>query len=186
MFQFPLRIFRRPSAVTPRASTRLRLRRGHLGRCGAIPLALLLLATPALASGLEPRPGWSVHNSDKSYQTLLQDLKTAVRSAGMGLVTEAGPTGAAAARGISLPGNRVLGVFRNDFAVAVLGLSTAAMIEAPIRFYVTEGADGRATLAYKTPTHVFAPYVPEAGPELTTIATELDRIFAEIAGTALR
>ena len=63
----------------------------------------------------------------------------------MGVVTQAGPTQAAASRGITIPGNRVIGVFNNDFAVNILALSTAAMIEAPIRFYVTEGADGTAT-----------------------------------------
>ncbi|TNJ44089.1 DUF302 domain-containing protein [Phaeobacter sp. B1627] len=145
-----------------------------------------VIVPPAFAANLQPREGWSIQTSDKGYAALLRDLKSAVKTAGMGLVTEAGPTGAAAARGIILPGNRVLGVFRNDFAVAILALSTAAMIEAPVRIYVTEAADGRATLSYKTPTHVFAPYMAEAGPDLATLAAELDTIFAEIAGAALR
>ncbi len=55
------------------------------------------------------------------------------------------------------------------------------MIEAPIRFYVTENADGTATLSYKTPSAVFAPYIDEGGAELAAIAGELDAIFAAIA-----
>ncbi|NIZ14527.1 DUF302 domain-containing protein [Phaeobacter sp. HF9A] len=147
-----------------------------------MPLAVL----PLSAAELTPRAGWAVHDSGKDFPTLLEDLKAAVRAHKMGLVTEAGPTGAAKARGITIPGNRVVGVFRNDYAVAILGLSTAAMIEAPLRFYVTEDADHSATLAYKIPSEVFAPYTPEAGPKLAGLAAELDAIFAEIAKDALR
>ena len=88
------------------------------------------------------------------------------------------------ARGITIPGNRVIGVFNNVYAVKVLSLSTAAMIEAPIRFYVTENADGTATLAYKTPSFVFAPYFAEGGAELEAVAAELDAKFAAIAARA--
>ena len=36
--------------------------------------------------------------------------------------------------GIEIPENRVVGVFNNDYAVRILDMSTAAMIEAPLRF----------------------------------------------------
>jgi hypothetical protein len=58
------------------------------------------------------------------------------------------------------------------------------MIEAPVRFYVTEDADGSATLSWKTPSFVFAPYVAEGGPELQAAASELDAKFDAIAGRA--
>jgi hypothetical protein len=54
-----------------------------------------------------------------------------------------------------------------------------AGIEAPIRFYLTEGADGKATLGYRAPSVVFAPY--KGGDKLKALATELDGIFAKIA-----
>jgi uncharacterized protein (DUF302 family) len=63
----------------------------------------------------------------------------------------------------------------------MLASSVAAGIEAPIRFYVTEGADGVATLSYRTPSAVFAPYVTRRKKELGVIARELDAIFAQIA-----
>ncbi|MEO0682579.1 MAG: DUF302 domain-containing protein, partial [Pseudomonadota bacterium] len=97
---------------------------------------------------------------------------------------EAGPTKVAAKRGETIPGNRVLGVYRNDFAVRAVRLFPAAMIEAPIRFYVTEDADGSATLSWKTPGFVFAPYAAEAGPDLAAMAGELDAIFEAIAARA--
>ncbi|MEO0991408.1 MAG: DUF302 domain-containing protein, partial [Pseudomonadota bacterium] len=101
-------------------------------------------------------------------------------------VTQAGPTGAAKARGITIPGNRVIGLFNNVFAVRILDLSTAAMIEAPIRMYVTEDLDGTATLSWKTPSHVFAPYFAEGGADLVAAASELDSLFEAVAQDALK
>lgn len=144
------------------------------------------LASPLAAGDLAPRKGWQVFPTEKSYSELIAAVKEAVTANGMGVVTEAGPTEAAAGRGITIPGNRVIGVFNNDFAVKILDLSTAAMIEAPIRFYVTENEDGTAMLSYKMPSSVFAPYIPEAGTGLTGLASELDVKFAAIARDAIK
>ncbi|KIC51851.1 DUF302 domain-containing protein [Tateyamaria sp. ANG-S1] len=151
-----------------------------------LPLATLALivTTAAAQAEMAPRDGWSVTPTDKSYDQLIADVKTAAKANKMGVVTQAGPTGAAKARGITIPGNRVIGLFNNAYAVDILNLSTAAMIEAPVRVYVTENTDGTATLSYKLPSTVFAPYVPEAGANLATLAGELDTIFAAIADEA--
>lgn len=149
--------------------------------------AVLILATSAAAAGsIAPRDGWAVHETAKPYAQLIEDVKAAAKAEGLGVVTQAGPTQAAAARGITIPGNRVIGLFNNDFAVKILALSTAAMIEAPVRMYVTEEADGSATLSYKLPTYVFAPYADEGGAGLAALAGQLDRRFALIAGRALK
>jgi len=151
-----------------------------------LPTLLMVLAPLTVgAQTIEPREGWEIHASSKSYAELVEAVKAAAGDAGLGVVTEAGPTGVAAARGIDIPGNRVIGLFNNDFAVRILKLSTAAMIEAPIRMYVTEAGDGSATLAYKTPSHVFAPYMSEGGGSLATAARELDDRFAAVAEAAL-
>lgn len=147
-------------------------------------LALLLTVAQAQAGPLTPRDGWAVHPTGQGYAELLDSLKAAIKAEGMFIVTEAGPTEAAKRRGITIPGNRVVGVYRNDYAVRALAASTAAMIEAPIRFYVTENDNGTATLSYKTPSHVFAPYMAEGGGQLRAIAGELDGIFAAIAARA--
>ncbi|WP_323776010.1 DUF302 domain-containing protein [Leisingera sp.] len=146
--------------------------------------ALILAASAAAAGNIAPRDGWAVHETSKPYGQLLEDVKAAAKAGGMGVVTQAGPTKAAAARGITIPGNRVIGIFNNDFAVKILALSTAAMIEAPVRMYVTEEEDGRATLSYKLPSHVFAPYAEEGGAELQALADQLDHRFARIAERA--
>lgn len=147
---------------------------------------VMLLAQPLQATEMTDRPGWVVLPTSKDHARLVEDLKSAVKAHKMGVVTQAGPTGTARARGIEIPENRVIGVFNNDFAVKILALSTPAMIEAPIRFYVTENADGTATLSYKTPSFVFAPYMDEAGAELETLAAALDERFAMIAAGAVR
>jgi uncharacterized protein (DUF302 family) len=78
----------------------------------------------------------------------------------------------------------VIGLYHPRFAVRMLEASVAAGIEAPIRLYVTENADGTATLSYKTPSAVFAPYMAEGGEALKALATELDAVFAAVVAQA--
>ena len=147
--------------------------------------ALILLFLPALAvAGPEPSEGWRVIETEMTHERLVARMTDAVAAEGMGVVTQVGPTATARARGFDIPQNLVMGVFRNDYAVRILDLSTAAMIEAPIRFYLTEDADGTARLSWKTPSHVFAPYRDEGGAALMEAASELDTIFEAIAARA--
>lgn len=146
-------------------------------------LSILPLVAFSAAASPAPRDGWTVKETQLTYDELLDRLKSAINANKMGLVTQAGPTEAAARRGITIPGNRVLGVFNNKFAVRMINASEAAMIEAPVRFYVTEQPDGTATLSYKHPSFVFAPYEADS-PEVAIIAAELDVIFASIANDA--
>lgn len=152
-------------------------------------LMTLFLMFPTFAAAevadMAPRTGWRVIDSTLAPDVLIERLLAAIPAEGMGVVTQAGPTAAARARGVTIPENRVIGVFNNVYAVRILNLSTAAMIEAPVRFYVTEDADGTATLSWKTPGFVFAPYVAEGGPELQAAASELDAKFDAIAGRAI-
>lgn len=153
----------------------------------ALALLTFLLTAPLAAqdvADLAPRPGWEVHVTTQDFDALVEATRDAIRGGGLAVVTQAGPTGAAANRGIEIPGNRIIGAFNNVFAVRILRLSTAAMIEAPLRFYVTENTDGTATLSYQRPSEVFAPYFGEGGPDLVAAASELDDIFAAIAEAA--
>ena len=147
---------------------------------------MLIFPVLAAAQSVAPRDGWVVIDTGKDHATLLKDLMSAVTANSMAVVTQAGPTDTAKSRGITIPENRVIGVFNNEFAVNILALSTAAMIEAPIRFYVTENTDGTATLSYKTPGFVFAPYLDEGGKRLAGLAAQLDAIFETIARSATR
>ena len=107
----------------------------------------------------------------------------AVEANGMFVVTRASASTGAEGRGIKIAGNIVLGVYRNDFAVRMLAASVPAGIEAPLRFYITENADGTATLTYRSPGAIFAPYESAA---LDEMAAELDAIWAAIVKQTVR
>ncbi|MEM6906702.1 MAG: DUF302 domain-containing protein, partial [Pseudomonadota bacterium] len=79
-----------------------------------------LVALPALAGSISPREGWEIHATSLSHAELIDRLKSAVKAEGLITVTRAGPTKAAAARGIEIPDNLVVGVFNNDYAVRTL------------------------------------------------------------------
>lgn len=153
-----------------------------------VAVVFALLALASLSAQAETpdgeREGWRVIETEQNYDELLDGLRSAVSAEDMGVVTDVGPTQTAASRGVDIPGNRVIGVFRNDYAVRVLRTSVDAMIEAPLRFYVTEADDGTATLSWKTPAHVFRPYFDDGGGELRRIASELDAKFEAIAERA--
>jgi len=149
-----------------------------------LTLASVLGLIAGGAQALEPRAGWIVHETDKSYDALVQAVRDAAAAAPINIVTQASASDGARMQGHSIQGNRVFGLYRNDYARRMLEASVAAGIEAPIRLYVTEDADGTATLGYKTPSHVFAPYAEEGGAALRDLAEELDAVFADLVAAA--
>lgn len=151
----------------------------------AIGLAHLVVTAFAAPVPLVQREGWVVKPTAQRFDALSARLDQAVAANGMNVVNSASASLGAKAQGITILGNRVVGVFRNDFARRMLAASLPAGIEAPIRFYLTENADGTATLSWRKPSAVFALYVFDA-PDLKTVADELDPIFAKIAADATK
>ena len=147
-------------------------------------LAFFGSATPSTA--FEGLDGFVVHKTAHDYPTLVERLNAAVKAEGMLLVTRASATAGAKAQGITIPGNMIVGVYRNDFARRMLAASIPAGIEAPIRYYITENDDGTATLSYRTPTAVFTPYFGDGGAPLQSLAAELDTVFDTIAKRAIQ
>lgn len=145
---------------------------------------VVYVALAAQALALEPREGWAVHATGKSFGALVSSVRAAVGAAPIAIVTQASASDGARMQSHEIAGNRVFGLYRNDYARRMLASSVAAGIEAPIRMYVTENADGTATLSYKRPSAVFAPYFDEGGAALRELADELDAIFADIAHAA--
>jgi uncharacterized protein (DUF302 family) len=145
----------------------------------------LAFHTPIRAGELTPREGWVVIKTSFLYNELVDRLIASVKAEKMLVVTQASASGGAKAQGIVIPGNRVIGVYRNDYARRMLAASIAAGIEAPIRYYVTEDPDGTATLSYRTPSAVFAPYMDEGGDSLMALAQDLDIVFDTIARRAV-
>lgn len=152
----------------------------------AVLLASAFIASPASAELSDSREGWRIEKTAHGFADLVKRLEEAVKANKMGLVTAASASAGAANQDITIPGNRIVGVYRNDFARRMLEASIAAGIEAPIRFYITENADKTATLSYKLPTTAFAPYFDEGGEPLRKLAEELDAMFAKIADEAVK
>ncbi len=131
----------------------------------------------------DPLPGVQTVASSHDFPTLVTKLEAAVTEHKMAVVAKASASQGAAARGVKIPGNAVIMVFRNDYAVRMLKASVPAGIEAPLRFYVTESADGQASLTWRAPSAIFAPY---GNAPLDEMAHELDPVFAAIARDAVR
>ena len=146
-------------------------------------LAILALAPlSAQAERGYPYEGVQVIDCTKTFKALFNDLDAAIRKHRMGIVGRASASMGAARRGIEIPGNAVYAVFRNDFAVRMLRASVPAGVEAPLRIYLTENADGTARITYRRPSAVFKPY---GSADLDAMAAELDIIFAKIASDAV-
>jgi uncharacterized protein (DUF302 family) len=144
--------------------------------------ALVLVALCSAVAAAPPSPataqdGRVTVKSIAPFDRVAEALERAVTDEKMALVCHANAQRGAAARGVTLKGNQVLMVFRNDFAVRLLAADPAAGFEAPIRIYVYENVDGTATVSYIPPSVLLAPYRHS---EVQAVARELDGIFKTI------
>jgi len=140
----------------------------------------LLASLPGYAQVPE---GTTTLKSGYKFGELVSRLEASVGQNKMAVVASASASKGAAGRGVTIPGNAVIMVFRNDYAVRMLEASVPAGIEAPLHFYVTEGADGRASLTWRTPSATFAVY---KNAKIDEMARELDPVFDAIARGAVR
>jgi len=150
----------------------------------ALGLSLLVAATAFLSvsAGAAPRPEIISLPAKRGFDELVSTVEQAVEKHGLVRIATASASRAAAARGITIPGNAVVLAFNNLYAVRLLAASVPAGIEAPMRFYVTEAADGTSSLAYEKPSSVLAPY---GDARLDELGSELDTLFAAIAQDAV-
>jgi len=145
-----------------------------------VGLSALIGAGPYRGTESIP-PGTMTVTTRHGFDALVTRAEKSIADHKMGLVARASASRGAAAREVKIPGNAVLMVFRNDYAVRMLNASVPAGIEAPLRLYITENPDGTASLTYRMPSAVFAPYGSTA---LDAMAKELDAIFRNIVRDA--
>jgi uncharacterized protein (DUF302 family) len=159
-------------------------RTGWVHRVGLLAVVVLAMAAaqPAFADNPAPYAGTLTQRSEHGFNDLVARLEKSIEANKMGLVSRASASGGAAARGVKIPGNAVLMVFRNDYAVRMLAASVPAGIEAPLRLYVTEERDGKASVTYRRPSAVFAAY---QNAELDKLARELDPVLEKIVRDAV-
>jgi len=143
--------------------------------------ALLAWSLSALSAHAQMPDGTVSVATRHSFDTLIERVEQAVAKNGLGVVAMASASRGAASRGVKIPGNAVIMVFRNDYAVRMLAASVPAGIEAPLRLYLTENRDGSTTLSYRAASAVFAPY---RNAEIDRLARELDGLLEKISKDA--
>jgi uncharacterized protein (DUF302 family) len=143
----------------------------------AVSAALLATGVSLPPGRLAAQDGRVTTTSRIPFARVAEALEKAIADQKMALVCHANAQRGAAGRGVAIRGNQVMMVFRNDFAVRLLGADPEAGFEAPIRIYLYENSDGTATVSYVPPTVVFARYTH---PAVQAVARELDPIFKAI------
>jgi uncharacterized protein (DUF302 family) len=108
--------------------------------------------------------------------TAVAKLSKAVAAVPMGLVAHINGQANAAKRGLTVPADQILEVFRPDLAIRVWQVDKRAGIDIPLRIHVYEAA-GKTHVAMRSPAAVFAPY---GNVELDKLAAELTPIFDNI------
>jgi uncharacterized protein (DUF302 family) len=143
---------------------------------------VLLIAVSLFPSPAGAQEGRVSFVARAPFVKVADALEQAVAAQKMVLVCRANAQQGAAARGVTIGGNQVFMVFRNDFAVRLIKADPRAAYEAPIRIYLYENPDGTATVSYVRPSTLFAPYTH---PEIRAVGSELDPIFKAIVDQAL-
>jgi uncharacterized protein (DUF302 family) len=114
-----------------------------------------------------------------SVDEAAEKLAAAVAAYPMGLIAHINGQANCAKKGVSVPADQILEVFRPDYAIKVWATEKAAGIDIPLRIHLYE-ADGRTWVAYRPASDVFKPYV---NPQLDVLGGELDAIFNQLLAT---
>lgn len=117
---------------------------------------------------------------DAPVEAVIERLTAAVAAVPMGLVAHINGQANCAKKGIEVPADQILEIFRPDFAVKVWSADKRAGLDIPIRIHVCEH-EGRTWVGCRLPSTVFRPY---ANPRLDAIGAELDVIFQRILAAA--
>lgn len=118
-----------------------------------------------------------VHRYDAPFPEVVKGLISGVEENNMLLVAYINVRENARERGLMIDGNRILEVFRPDYAIRVWEADIEAGVDIPVRIHVCEGSDGYTYARYREPSNTFAPYDNDA---LSALGEELDSIFARI------
>lgn len=106
----------------------------------------------------------------------IERLTAAALALPTGVVAHINGQANCAKKGIEVPADQILEIFRPDLAVRVWAAEKRAGIEIPIRIHVY--AEGETTwVACRLPSDIFAPYGNSA---LSAVGTDADALFRRI------
>lgn len=114
-----------------------------------------------------------------SVDEAVEKLLAAITAYPMGLVAHANGQANCAKKGIAVPADQVLEVFRPDYAVKVWAADKTAGIDIPLRIHVYEAGD-KTWVAHRTASETFRPY---ASRQLDAVGAELDLVFNQLLAT---
>jgi uncharacterized protein (DUF302 family) len=107
---------------------------------------------------------------------VVKRLLESIAAAPLALVAHIDGQANAAKRGLSVPADQILEVFRPDLAVRVWEADKRAGIDIPLRIHVYESG-GRAVVSHRPPSEVFARY---ANASLDGISRDLAPLFERV------
>ena len=140
-------------------------------------VAAAMLATLAMPAMAETASGYRIVPLKMPFAGLEEKLKSAIAKNKMNPVTRASASDGAKGRGITIRGDVVIGIFRNDFAVRMLEANVDAGIEAPVRLHLVEEPDGTTSIRYYSPSAMFGRY---EGDKIKALGLELDPVIEQI------
>lgn len=114
-----------------------------------------------------------------SVDEAAEKLIAAIAAYPMGLVAHVNGQANCAKKGLVVPADQILEVFRPDYAVKVWAAEKAAGIDIPLRIHLYE-AHGRSWVAHRPASTVFQPY---NNPELDALSISLDIMFNQLLAT---
>jgi uncharacterized protein (DUF302 family) len=117
---------------------------------------------------------------DLPVDEVVKTLVESIAAAPLALVAHINGQANAAKRGLSVPPDQILEVFRPDLAVRVWEADKRAGIEIPLRIHVYESA-GRAVVSHRPPSEIFGRYDNAALNEISRdLAPLFERVFAPL------
>ncbi len=108
--------------------------------------------------------------------TAAAKLTEAAQAVPMGVLAHINGQANCVKKGIAVPADQILEIFRPDFAIRVWQAHKPAGIDIPLRIHLYD-AGGKTMVNFRTAGEVFAPY---ASPALDAIAGDIDPIFTRI------
>ena len=103
-------------------------------------------------------------------------LMKGIAAAPLALVSHINGQANAAKRGLCVPADQILEVFRPDFAVRVWAANKSAGIDIPLRIHVYD-AGGTTVVAHRPPSEIFSVY---SNPALDEVAADLAPLLARV------
>lgn len=103
-------------------------------------------------------------------------LMEGIAAAPLALVSHINGQANAAKRGLCVPADQILEVFRPDFAVRVWAADKRAGIDIPLRIHVYD-AGGTTVVAHRPPSEIFRVY---SNPALDQVAADLAPLLARV------